>query len=70
MNFDFSEDVEAMRAEVRKLLVDKFPRGAVRQHVDAGNEFDRDFWRKLGEMGWLGVAIPEAFGGSARAPIP
>jgi len=70
MNFDFSEDVEAMRVAVRGLLADRFPRGAVRRQVDAGQGFDRDFLRSLGEMGWLGVAIPEAFGGSAMGYEP
>jgi acyl-CoA dehydrogenase len=64
MNFDFSEDTGAMREEVRRILRDRFPRGAVRQAVDAGARFDREFWAMLGEMGWLGVAIPERFGGS------
>jgi alkylation response protein AidB-like acyl-CoA dehydrogenase len=64
MNFDFSEDTGAMRDEVRRILRDRFPPGAVRQAVDAGMRFDREFWAMLGEMGWLGVAIPEAFGGS------
>ncbi len=64
MNFDFSEDVTLMREEVRRILRDRFPRGAVRQAVDAGAPFDRAFWQSIGEMGWLGAAIPEQFGGS------
>ena len=41
MNFDFSDDVTTMRDEVRRLLQDRFPQGAVRQAVDAGiNLFD------------------------------
>jgi alkylation response protein AidB-like acyl-CoA dehydrogenase len=63
MNFDFSEDVIVMREEVRRVLRDRFPRGAVRQAVDEGQRFDRDFWRELAAMGWLGVAIPEEYGG-------
>ena len=64
MNFDFSDDVTAMREEVRRVLRDRFPRGAVRQSVDEGRRFDREFWAELGAMGWLGVAIPEDYGGS------
>ena len=64
MNFDFSDDVTVMREEVRRVLRDRFPRGAVRQAVDEGRRFDRDFWHELGAMGWLGVAIPEAYGGA------
>jgi acyl-CoA dehydrogenase len=64
MNFDFSEDVTAMRDEVRRVLGDRFPRGAVRQVVDTGARFDREFWSLLAAMGWLGIAIPERFGGA------
>lgn len=65
MNFDFSEDVKTMREEVRRILRDRYPPGEVRRTVDAGARFDRDFWMMIGEMGWLGVAAPEAYGGSA-----
>jgi acyl-CoA dehydrogenase len=63
MNFDFSEDVTTMREEVRRVLQDRFPTGAVRQAVDAGQPCDRAFWQLLGEMGWIGIAVPEAYGG-------
>ncbi|MBO9499060.1 MAG: acyl-CoA/acyl-ACP dehydrogenase [Novosphingobium sp.] len=64
MNFDFSEDVEAMRSEVRRMLDDRYPAGAVRQAVDRGERFDRSFWALAGEMGLIGAAIPEAHGGA------
>lgn len=70
MNFDFSEDVVTMREEVRRLLRDRFPRGAVRQAIDAGQSSDPAFWRLLGEMGWLGVAIPEEHGGAGMGYEP
>ncbi len=65
MNFDLSEDVIVMRAEVRRVLRDRYPPGAVRGAVDAGRRFDTEAWSLLGELGWLGVAIPEVMGGSA-----
>lgn len=64
MNFDFSEDVTAMREEVGRMLRDRFPRGAVRQAVDEGEPHDADFWKLIGDMGWTGIATPEAYGGS------
>lgn len=70
MNFDFSEDVTTMREEVRRLLRDRFPRGAVRQAIDAGKPCDPAFWQLLGEMGWLGVAIPEIYGGAGMGYEP
>ena len=49
-----SEDSPAPAAE---------PTGAVRQRIETGDMLDRDLWSKIAEMGWLGAAIPEAFGG-------
>ncbi|MBJ7439524.1 MAG: acyl-CoA/acyl-ACP dehydrogenase [Sphingopyxis sp.] len=65
MNFDYSDDTLAMRDEVRRVLAERFPVGAVRQAADAGQRFDRGFWSLAAGMGWLGVAIPECFGGAA-----
>lgn len=70
MNFDFSEDVTMMRDEVRRVLADQFPAGAVRQAVDAGKAYDSQFWSLLVEMGWAGIAIPERFGGSGLGYEP
>jgi len=63
MNFEFSDDVTSMREEVNRFLNEQLPTGAVRQQVETGDMLDRDLWSKIAEMGWLGAAIPEAFGG-------
>lgn len=53
-----------MREEVRRVLTDRYPAGAVRTAVDAGVRMDRGFWRLLGELDWTGIAIPEEYGGA------
>jgi len=63
MNFEFSDDVTSMREEVNRFLNEQLPAGAVRQQIETGDMLDRDLWSKIAEMGWLGAAIPEAFGG-------
>jgi acyl-CoA dehydrogenase len=63
MNFEFSDDVTTMREEVNRFLNEQLPTGAVRQQIETGGMLDRDLWSKIAEMGWLGAAIPEAFGG-------
>jgi alkylation response protein AidB-like acyl-CoA dehydrogenase len=63
MNFEFSDDVTTMREEVNRFLNEQLPTGAVRQQIETGDMLDRDLWSKIAEMGWLGAAIPEAFGG-------
>ena len=64
MNFEFSDDVTTMREEVNRFLTKQLPAGAVRQQIETGAKLDHALWAKIAEMGWLGVAIPEALGGA------
>jgi len=64
MNFEFSEDVTAMREEVSRFLSSRLPTGAVRHRIESGAALDRELWSELAAMGWLGAAIPEAYGGA------
>jgi len=64
MNFDFSEDQKFLRDEARKFLTAECPSTVVRQVLDnADVSHDAKLWKKIGEMGWLGAAIPEEHGG-------
>jgi acyl-CoA dehydrogenase len=63
MNFDFSEDQKLLREQARKLLADKCPPRAVRAVLEGAAGYDAPLWRSIAEMGWLGTAIPEAYGG-------
>jgi acyl-CoA dehydrogenase len=64
MNFDFSDDVLAMKEEVRRFLRERVSADFVRTHVSSGAPYDERLWSTLGDMGWLGVAIPKNYGGS------
>ena len=64
MNFDFSDDQKALKDQARKFLADKSSSKAVRAVLnDAAVSFDKDLWKGVAELGWLGAAIPEAHGG-------
>src|SRR6202795_3963532 len=63
MNFDFSDDQKQLRHEARKFLAEKSPPRAVRAVLDGKSSYDRELWKGLADMGFLGVAIPEQFGG-------
>jgi len=63
MNLEFSDQQLQLKNEARRFLEDKCPPQAVRAILDGAAPFDRALWEALGEMGFLGVAIPEAYGG-------
>ena len=69
MNFDFSDEQKQMRDEARKFLAEKCPPKAVREVLDGKAPYDKELWKGLAEMGFLGVAIPEAFGGAGAGHL-
>ena len=69
MNFDFSDEQKQLRDEARKFLAEKCPPKAVRAVLDGKAPYDRDLWKGLAELGFLGVAIPEAYGGAGAGHL-
>ncbi len=63
MNFDFSDDLEQVRTEARSFL-SSHAKDSARKALEDGSGFDRSLWAQIGQMGWIGAAIPEEFGGS------
>ena len=64
LDFDFGlgEDIDLLRETVRSFAGNEIaPRAA---DIDASNEFPRDMWPKIGEMGLLGITVDEEYGGS------
>src|ERR1700720_4780343 len=64
MNFDFFDKQKQLRDEARKFLAEKCPPKTVRPMLDGKEPYDRELWKGLADMGFLGVAIPEEFGGA------
>jgi alkylation response protein AidB-like acyl-CoA dehydrogenase len=69
MNFDFSDEQKQLRDEARKFLAEKCPPKAVRAVLDGKQPYDRDLWKGLADMGFLGVAIPESYGGAGAGHL-
>jgi alkylation response protein AidB-like acyl-CoA dehydrogenase len=63
MNFDFSDDQKMLKDQARKFLLDKCPTKVVRRVLESDEPYDKGLWKQIAEMGWLGTAIPEEFGG-------
>jgi len=62
MAFDLGEDVNALREMVHRWAQDRVRPMAA--EIDAKNAFPNELWQEMGELGLLGVTVPEEYGGA------
>ena len=62
MNFALGEDIEALRDMVHRWAQERV--APVAAEIDAGNEFPPELWREMGDLGLLGITVPEEYGGA------
>ena len=63
LDFALGETLDMLRETVRDFAAREIaPRAA---EIDRSNEFPRDLWPRLGELGLLGITVEEEFGGAA-----
>ena len=63
MNFGFNDEQELLRSTARKFFDNECTSETVRKLMDGPEGMTPDLWRKLAEQGWLGLIVPEEFGG-------
>jgi alkylation response protein AidB-like acyl-CoA dehydrogenase len=64
VNFDYSDDQRFLKDEARKFLEQRCTPAVVRGVLDDPEKsYDKHLYKAVAEMGWLGAAIPEAYGG-------
>jgi 3-oxocholest-4-en-26-oyl-CoA dehydrogenase beta subunit len=64
MELDLNEEQRILSKSAKDFLKKECPKSLVRTLREDETEFPPDLWRKMAEMGWLGVEIPEEYGGT------
>jgi acyl-CoA dehydrogenase len=73
LSFDpvrLSPQCEALRTEVRAFLAQEISAGTFEPHHPGYSEsYDRDFSRRVGAKGWIGMTWPKQYGGHERSQL-
>jgi alkylation response protein AidB-like acyl-CoA dehydrogenase len=63
VDFELSDDQQALRDAARELLDGRSASAQVRAFADSGAPFDAELWKAMIEQGWTGIAVAESDGG-------
>ncbi|HVE91480.1 MAG TPA: acyl-CoA dehydrogenase family protein [Actinomycetota bacterium] len=69
MDFGLNEDQESLQRYAREFLEKECPSEFVRRMMDDTMAYDPGFYDKLGQLGWMGITIPEQYGGQGMSYV-
>ena len=62
LKFDLGEDIDMLRESIATFAAKEIAPRAT--GIDRDNEFPKDLWKKMGDLGILGITVPEEYGGA------
>ncbi len=63
MDLRFTEEQEMLRTSVKDFLATECPKSKVRELEDDKIGYSPELWKKMAELGWMGLIIPEEYQG-------
>ena len=66
MDFALSELQEMLQTSARDFLNNEYPEKILREMAQDEKGFTPELWSKMAEMNWIGLSIPEEYGGAGE----
>ena len=63
MDFGFTPEQDALRSQARRFLDQELPLDRILAWTGDPKDIDRALWKRMAELGWTGLTVPEANGG-------
>jgi alkylation response protein AidB-like acyl-CoA dehydrogenase len=64
MAFVLTEEQELLQRTTREFVTGRSSLKRIRELRDAGATYSRDLWKEMAELGWVGLLLPETYGGA------
>jgi alkylation response protein AidB-like acyl-CoA dehydrogenase len=68
MNFDFTDDQQAIKRTAKEMLAARFKPERMRELAESAS-YDEDAWKEMAELGWAGIFIDEDHGGQGLGVV-
>jgi len=63
MKLTLTEEQEMLKKTARDFLADKCSKKFIKQMEESETGYSRELWQEMAELGWMGLAFPEKYGG-------
>jgi len=63
MKLTLTEEQEMLKKTARDFLADKCSKKFIKQLEESETGYSRELWQEMAELGWIGLAFPEKYGG-------
>lgn len=64
MDLDLTEEQQLLKSSARDFFEKEFPKTKVKEMEDHPTGHDPEVWKQIADLGWLGLMIPEEYGGA------
>ncbi len=69
MDYSLSEQQEMLKNTARDFLEKESPKSHVREMEKDDKGYSPELWKKMADLGWMGLVFPEELGGSGMGPL-